>query len=94
MQRLKLLGDAMLDATLTLSTTRDALNRLIASYTHYVTGTDVQDEVAINEFGDDVYHQLLELSREVDWLLQQTDGMRQKLLGISHLVQMSPLSLT
>ncbi|ERF72332.1 hypothetical protein EPUS_06088 [Endocarpon pusillum Z07020] len=86
MQRLKLLGDAMLDATLTLSTTHDALNRLTASYTHYVTGTDVQDEVAVDEFEDDVYHQLLELSREVDWLLQQTDGMRQKLLGISHLV--------
>jgi hypothetical protein len=86
LQRLKQLGDEMLDTAISLSTTRDAVSRLIEGYNNYATGNDTQQNAAIEEGEDDLHHQLTEHLRELDWLLQQTDGLRQKLLGTSQLV--------
>jgi hypothetical protein len=77
----------MLETEVALSSTRDALNRLIDGYIDYTTRSDEHAKVAINEYEDTLYHQLVEHSRELRWLLQQTDGLRQKLLGTSHLVR-------
>jgi hypothetical protein len=81
----------MLDTKVALSSTCDALNRLIDGYIDYSTRNDKPDfdkvGMNINEYEDTVYHQLLEHARELRWLLQQTDGLRQKLLGTSHLVR-------
>jgi hypothetical protein len=80
-QRLKQLGDELLDATVALSTTRDAVVRLLEGYTQSVLKSDVgQDE-------DDIRCRLDEHLREIDWLLQQTEGLRQKLIGTSQLVR-------
>jgi hypothetical protein len=83
---LKQLGDEMLDTKVALSTTRDAVSRLIEGYTHHVTRHNVHDQTAIQAEEDEIRHQLMEHLRELEWLLQQTDGMRQKLLGTSQLV--------
>jgi hypothetical protein len=79
----------MLDTKVALSSTCDALNRLIDGYIDYSTRNDKPefDKVGMNEYEDTLYHQLLEHARELRWLLQQTDGLRQKLLGTSHLVR-------
>jgi hypothetical protein len=83
----------MLDTTVAISTTRDALSRLIDGYKDHVTKNNMHGNVVIDEYEDSIYHQLLEHSRELDWLLQQTDGLRQKLLGTSHLVRAAFLHL-
>lgn len=88
LQRLKQLGDEMLNTELALSTTKDALRRLVEGYKQYLIGNATDDNPVISENGDDTYHQLMEQLRELDWLLQQTDGLRQKLLGTSQLVRM------
>lgn len=85
-QRLKQLGDELLDTTVAMSTTRDAVNRLIEGNMHYLLAAGVEDEASTNESENDVYHRLMEHMRELDWLMQQTDGLRQKLLGTSQLV--------
>lgn len=85
LQRLKQLGDEMSDTTLALSTTCDAVKRLSEGYAQYGVGNDAQCKAQIGE-NEDVYYQLMEHSRELDWLLQQTDGLRQKLLRTSQLV--------
>jgi len=77
----------MLDTKVALSSTRDALNRLIDGYIEYTTRSDEHDKVGMNIYEDKIYHQLVEHSRELRWLLQQTDGLRQKLLGTSHQVR-------
>jgi hypothetical protein len=86
LQRLKQLGDEMLDAAISLSTTRDAVSRLIEGYKQYATENVSQRNAAIEKGEDDLHHQLTECLRELNWLLQQTDGLRQKLLGTSQLV--------
>lgn len=76
----------MLDIKVALSTTRDAVSRLTEGHTHHVTKNDVPDQTAIEADEDEIRHQLMEHLRELEWLLQQTDGMHQKLLGTSQLV--------
>jgi hypothetical protein len=88
-QRLKQLGDEMLDTTVALSTTRDALIRLIEGHTDYASRNIVQVKPLVEDDDNDIYHQFMELVREVDWLLQQTDGLRQKSLGTSQLVRIA-----
>jgi hypothetical protein len=87
LQRLKQLGDEMLDATVAVATTRDAVSRLVDGYMTYVVRNDPQGNARIREDEDEVYHQLMEHLRELDWLLHQADGIRQKLLGTSQLVR-------
>ena len=86
LQRLKQLGDDMLDTEVVLSTTQEALSRLVEGYTQHVLRLNAGSHSAVNEFNDDVYHRLMEHSRELEWLQQQTNGLRQKLLGTSQLV--------
>jgi hypothetical protein len=86
LQRLKQLGDELLDTEVVLSATHGAIRRLIECYTQHITRHDADGHSTVNENEDDVYHQLMEHSRQLDWLLQQTHRLRQKLLGTSQLV--------
>lgn len=76
----------MLDSSVAMSTTRDAVSRLAEAYKHFLARSGIQGESSIEGSHDDVYHQLMEQMRELDWLLRQTEGLRQKLLGTSQLV--------
>ena len=97
LQRLKQLGDEMLDTEVALSTTHDAMSRLVEGYTQYIMQSVADNDLVINESEDDIYHQLMEHSRELGWLLQQTNGLRQKLLGTSQIVRVlvssSPMAM-
>jgi hypothetical protein len=86
LQRLKQLGDEMLDTAVALSTTRDAVSRLLEGYTSHVRKQNPHDETAV-ENNDDIIHGLKEHLRDLDWLWKQNDALRQKLLGTSQLVR-------
>lgn len=86
LQRLKQLGDDMLETELVLSATQEALIRLLEGYTQHVMRLNADSHSAVNEFND-VCHRLMELSQELNWLQQQqANTLRRQLHGTSQLV--------
>jgi hypothetical protein len=93
-QRLKQLGDQIIDTTVALTSTKSAVGHLIDDYTLHVVKTEkVQDSAYIDICEDDIIYQLTEYLRELEWLLQQTQGLNQKLNETRQLVQIPALYL-
>lgn len=76
LQRLQRLGEEIRATKVALSTTHDAVTRLREGYKQFLLAGG---HPVINEHEDDIYHQLTEHLREIEWLLQQTNGLQQKL---------------
>lgn len=90
MQRLRQLRDQIVDTRVALSSTKSAVGRLIEGYKHRMVKTEeLQASVNADESEDEVIYQLLEFLREIEWLLQQADGLSQKLNGTRQLVQIA-----
>jgi hypothetical protein len=86
LQILKQLEDQLIDTTVALFSTRSAVGRLLKDCRRCVVKTEWKDQSGSEESEGDVCYQLMDYLRELEWLLQQTKGLQQKLSGTSQLV--------